>query len=117
MRKKKREMYFWVMLRGFVNNQVKESFYRQRKKNQSMLWQFFFISYKSDMKTFLRLLTNSLKSLVSISLYLKKKKQKTKNKTKATCEAGIWVEDCIYKRWNKRGGILIVTRIKKIKKK
>ena len=30
------------------------------------------------MKTFLRLLTNSLKSLVSISLYLKKKKQKTK---------------------------------------
>ena len=77
------------MLRGLVNNQVKESFYkesfyRQRKKNQSMLWQFFFISYKSksDMKTFLRLLTNSLKSLVSISLYLKKKNKKQKTKPK-----------------------------------
>ena len=40
------------VLRALVNNSFKESFYRKMKKKK-MFWQFFFISYKSGVKTFL----------------------------------------------------------------
>ena len=40
-------------LRALVNNSVKKSFYRKRKKKINILTAFF-ISHKSDVKTFLK---------------------------------------------------------------
>ena len=52
---------FWVMLmsvlRVLVNNPVKESFYRKKKKKINALTAFF-IPYKSDVKTSLKWIIN-----------------------------------------------------------
>ena len=42
------------VFRVLVNNPVKESFYGKRKKKQLIIWQFFFIFHKSDVKIFLK---------------------------------------------------------------
>ena len=65
--------YFWVMLtsdlRILVNNSVKIFFYGKRKK-KLMFWQFFSFSIKVMSKLFYnRLLTNTLRALLNISLY------------------------------------------------
>ena len=48
----------WVMLisafRALVNNPVKESFYRKKKKKAINILTTFFIFDKSDVKTFLK---------------------------------------------------------------
>ena len=49
------------VLRALVNNPVKESFYKKRKKKTINVLTAFFISHKSDVKTF-------LKWIVSITL-------------------------------------------------
>ena len=52
--------------RTLVNNPVKESFYRGKKKKINVFIAFF-IYHKNDVKTFLKwILTNALKALVSI---------------------------------------------------
>ena len=43
------------VLRALVKNPVKENFYEKRKKN---VFTAFFISYKSDVKTFLKWIVN-----------------------------------------------------------
>ena len=44
------------VLKALVKNPVKKSFYGKRKKN--ILTIFFFISHKSDVKTFLKCIVN-----------------------------------------------------------
>ena len=50
--------YLWVMLtsalRVLVNNPIKTSFYGKRKKKTINILTAFFISHKSDVKTFLK---------------------------------------------------------------
>ena len=41
-------------LRTLVNNSFKESFYEEKKKKQLMFLSAFFISYKNDVKFFLK---------------------------------------------------------------
>ena len=52
---------FWIMLmsvfRALINNPIKESFYRKKKKKINALTAFF-IPYKSDVKTFLKWIIN-----------------------------------------------------------
>ena len=45
-------------LRAFVKNLVKESFYRKRKEKVINVLTTFFISHKSGIKTFLKLILN-----------------------------------------------------------
>ena len=45
-------------LRALVNNLVKESFYRKRKKKVINILTVFFISHKSDVKTFFNWILN-----------------------------------------------------------
>ena len=45
-------------LRALVNNSVKKSFYRKRKKNAINILTAFFIPYKSDVKISLKLIIN-----------------------------------------------------------
>ena len=50
-------------IKALVNNLFKENFYEKRKKKkQLMFWQFFFISHKSDVKTFLKWIVNCMAS-------------------------------------------------------
>ena len=44
------------ILRALINNPVKESFYREKKKINALTA--FFIPYKSDVKTFLKWIIN-----------------------------------------------------------
>ena len=46
------------VLKVLVNNSVKESFYWKKKKKTINVLTDFFISYKSDVKTFLKLIFN-----------------------------------------------------------
>ena len=46
------------VLRALVKNSVKESFYRKRKKKTINVLTAFFISHKSDVKTFLKWIVN-----------------------------------------------------------
>ena len=45
-------------LRTLVNNPFKENFYRKRKKKVINVLTAFFISHKSDIKTFLKWIVN-----------------------------------------------------------
>ena len=58
-------------LRALVKNPVKESFYEKRKKKTINVLTVFFISHKSNVKTFLKWIPNEcLRALVSMILFL-----------------------------------------------
>ena len=46
------------VLRTLIKNPIKESFYGKREKTINILTVFFFISHKSDVKTFLKWIFN-----------------------------------------------------------
>ena len=46
------------VLRALVKNPIKESFYEKRKKKAINILTVFFISYKSDIKTFFNWILN-----------------------------------------------------------
>ena len=62
----------WVMLtsalRALVKNPVKESFHWKREKKKINVLTAFFISYKNDVKTFLKWIVNEC-PLVSMTLF------------------------------------------------
>ena len=57
-------------LRTLVNNSFKESFYEEKKKKQLMFLSAFFISYKNDVKFFLKWIVKSAWPNIYIYIYL-----------------------------------------------
>ena len=56
---------------ALVKNLIKESFYEKRKKKAINILIVFFISHKSDVKTFLKWILNQCRTaLVNMTLYI-----------------------------------------------